>query len=1229
MKIMRTLIVALLFIGGAANAWAQPHAAGYVRPHSEVEANKPTTNVPVATGAFTADWNNLAAWECPEWFRDAKFGIWAHWDPQCEAEDGDWYARSMYGNGNSQWNTFYNYFGHYPSHDWGYKDFCRYWTVANWNPQELIALYASAGAKYFMAMGQHHDNYDCWDSPYQEWNSMNIGPKRDIVGEWAEACREYGLKLGVSMHGAHAWTFFEVGRDYDTGVTKDEGTGTWWEGYDPQELYAQDHDHSQNWSDWGTIHSQWHWGNGVCPPSVPYMQKFQNRVLQCINKYNPDMVYFDDTVLPFYGASTNTNDQYSLNILQHFYNTSAAQHNGEQQVVVCGKILNDTHKQAMLWDVERGTPDRCQDLPWQTCTCIGGWHYSKWDGNHNNYKQADQVVRMLIDIVSKNGNLLLSIPVRGDGSIDNNERNIVNGIKAWMDINKESIHGTRPWKTFGEGPTAESSYGMNEQGFNEGQTYSSADVRYVQKNGKVYATIMHWPSAGDFTFKSFSIAESTYSGQVTQVTLLGYGDVAFSQGLNGLTVTVPSTHPNNIAPVFCITLTEDSRTPYEQFQQMISDAESLVNNPSLQVHPFNTGKVNTAKLEAFQAAIAEAQTLSASASESELAAAREALAAAYREFQANGLNRGGVFSGVLEEDKTTDYFVEATGFTRSAGGTNRFGKPANWTVENFNIPNGGDGTKQGLDKYSGNEALMLGVWNDAGSNTSGDLSNARIYRRVSLPAGRYYFGAAYNAAYQLSEQAYMFVSTQLGNTADIPTQSIAYYNINKCPNTLLVSGLYFQLDEPTQVYIGFQANLLNGSSTQEFRAERVALYAVGEDQDSGAWQEMMALPEDPSQYFYTITDLATGQSLVIGNGNHQGASYKTMWYQDNVDPKTNKGALWTFDTFDSNNNSGANNVNTRYINITNATYPDICMQSYDGNTWNYRTDNNGEGWVDRAYVAPSYLPESGWRLRNYKGGDTQYIGRWDADGNEVAGNKENSAIGNFEIKVILRGEYVAIAEDIEHASAENPIDITYVITNPDGTRKNNFHADYPVGWKLNQDGDIKVEYGTWLPTPGRVGDSYFNIWQGSGNLSDRSMSQQVTGLPNGQYRLTAKTTTNTMAAGAFLFANNDNTPFNTPDGDGNVSVVTNVTNGTLQFGVRLENYQSNDCKFDHFTLEIIGTTKPGDVDANGVTDTTDLQKLVRYLVDSTTVVVNPDVDGDGDISLSDVTALVNLLINRP
>ena len=211
------------------------------------------------------------------------------------------------------------------------------------------------------------------------------------------------------------------------------------------------------------------------------------------------------------------------------------------------------HKKAMMWDVERGAPDRCQEQPWQTCTCIGDWHYERGRYERNNYKPADQVIRMLVDIVSKNGNLLLSIPVRGSGVIDDKERAIVMGITAWMDLNSESIYGTRPWKVYGEGPIFESANPLNAQGFNEGIKYSAADVRYVERHDTLYATIMQWPTQPQFTFKSLAKTSPYYSGKVKRVRLLGHGEIAFKQRSNGLEITLPDKHPNEIAPVVEIT----------------------------------------------------------------------------------------------------------------------------------------------------------------------------------------------------------------------------------------------------------------------------------------------------------------------------------------------------------------------------------------------------------------------------------------------------------------------------------------------------------------------------------------------------------------------------------------------------------------------------------------------------------------------------------------------------
>ena len=204
--------------------------------------------------------------------------------------------------------------------------------------------------------------------------------------------------------------------------------------------------------------------------------------------------------------------------------------------------------------------------------------------------------------------------------------------------------------------------------------------------------------------------------------------------------------------------------------------------------------------------------------------AKDKLVSTYKDFEANGQNKAGLWSGSYEANLTDSVFVEGSSFSRSEGGSARFGKPANWTVENFKISNGSDGTKQGLDKYAGAEALMLGVWNDRDNNESGDLTNARIYRKVRLAKGTYYFGAGFNANYQLSKDAYMFVSKELSDTKDIPATSIAFYNINQVTTDRKVYGLWFNIPEDMDVYVGFQANLKTGSATQEFRAEKVVLY---------------------------------------------------------------------------------------------------------------------------------------------------------------------------------------------------------------------------------------------------------------------------------------------------------------------------------------------------------------------------------------------------------------------
>lgn len=791
----------------------------------------PSDDQPLKGGDFQPSWESLAAWECPDWFKDAKFGIWAHWGPQCEAEDGDWYARFMYYPGSGQYNWHTSHYGN-PA-VFGLKDLCNEWKAENWNPKELIELYKSVGARYFMTLANHHDNFDLWDSPYQEWNSVNIGPKRDIVGEWSAACKEAGLPLGVSVHASHAWSWLEPSQKYDGNLTREDGyklnadgSEKWWKGYDPQELYAQNHPHSSGWENSGTIHSQWDWGNGVCLPDEAYKKKLLNRTLQLVYDYNPDMVYFDDTATPFYGCD----EQWGLDFLSSYYNHSAGLHAGRQQVVVTGKQLVPHIKDAMMWDVERGIPDRMQSEYWQTCTCIGEWHYNQSTYKNNTYKSAPTVVRMLIDAVSKNGNLLLSVPVKGDGTIDDKERAILAGIKAWMDINSESIYGTRTWKTFGEGPLAEADNPMSAQGFNEGQNYSSDDVRFVQKDGVIYATILAWPAGTDYVIKSFSKLADTYSGNVTSVKLLGHGPVEFNHATEGLRVTLPTAHPNEIAPVLAITVDNTSITPAERLAALIEVVESFVAGINGNSSEIDTGRYNTSACRRLDEALRAAKDKEGATSEADIAAVYTELDRAYNELVKNGKNRGGINTDMSQyrADMTIDKLVERSNFKRSEG-TGRFGRPANWTVENFKIPNGSDGIKQGIDRFPGVETLMLGVWNDRAANQEGNLANARIYRKITLPRGIYYFGATYQTTYNISPKAYMFLSDKLSATVDLPSEAKAFYPVTDCKeSTTDFSGLWFAVEEEKEFYIGWQADLREGSDTQEFRVLKVALLQLAD-----------------------------------------------------------------------------------------------------------------------------------------------------------------------------------------------------------------------------------------------------------------------------------------------------------------------------------------------------------------------------------------------------------------
>ena len=524
-------------------------AADYAALTEKSRIARETAKHVIAPGPFQPTWESLEkGYQCPEWFRDAKFGIWAHWSAQCVPEQGDWYARWLYVQGTPDYAWQVSHYGH-PSKV-GFKDIDHAWTAEHWDPEKLMDLYVKAGAHYFMALANHHDNFDCYDSTYQPWNSVNVGPHKDIIGIWAKVAREHGLRFGVSNHSSHAWHWLQVayGHDvegplkdvpYDGFLTQADGKGQWWDGLDPQDLYCgvripmpKQFANAKEAEAWHKKNDG-HWYEDIPPEDNGYSEKWFLRTQELVDKYHPDMLYFDDTELPL--------GQKGLDITAHFYNASTSWY-GSNQAVVEGKKLKPDERSGIVEDYERGMSDEIKSAPWQTDTCIGQWHYRKGI----KYKTVPQVVQMLCDIVSKNGNLMLNIPVRGDGTIDDEEIAFLKGLAAWMDVNKEGIFATRPWKVFGEGPPKPPA-GM----FSEGKlSYSAADIRFTTK-GKdtLYAYFLGWPKDHVLTIRTLRQTGDSKADvldrKIGSVELLGStAKLAWTRDQDGLHVTLPETAPS-------------------------------------------------------------------------------------------------------------------------------------------------------------------------------------------------------------------------------------------------------------------------------------------------------------------------------------------------------------------------------------------------------------------------------------------------------------------------------------------------------------------------------------------------------------------------------------------------------------------------------------------------------------------------------------------------------------
>ena len=506
---------------------------------------------------FKPTWDSLKQYRTPDWFRDAKFGIWAHWTAQCVPEQGDWYARQMYIQGTRQNKFHVERYGH-PS-KFGVMEIDNLWKAERWEPEALMGRYARAGAKYFVSLANHHDNFDCYNSSHHPWNSVRVGPKKDIVGIWAKVAREHGLRFGVSNHSAHAWHWLQpaygydaegamAGVPYDGFTAKAAGKGKWWEGLDPQQLYTGPSMPMPKGISTIVEAQQWHekhdriWTEDPPAGNPRFVETWFLRCRELIDKYQPDLLYFDNTELPL--------GQTGRDIAAHFYNTNIKRH-GRLEAVLNSKGLKPEHGGTMVLDIERGRADRILPEPWQTDTCIGEWHYRRSLYEQHRYKTARQVVQTLADIVSKNGNLLLSIPLRGDGCIDDDESQVLDGLASWMPANGEAIFGSRPFTVFGEGaPDVKGAANFNE---NSGRAYTAQDIRFTTKGDILYAIALGWPEDGKLTIQTLAQGRNDYPKTIGRIELLGgKGPLPFRRQPDGLVITLPETRPNEFAYVFRI-----------------------------------------------------------------------------------------------------------------------------------------------------------------------------------------------------------------------------------------------------------------------------------------------------------------------------------------------------------------------------------------------------------------------------------------------------------------------------------------------------------------------------------------------------------------------------------------------------------------------------------------------------------------------------------------------------
>jgi alpha-L-fucosidase len=474
----------------------------------------------IAEGPFRDDWQSLRAYQAPEWFRDAKFGIFIHWGVYSVAGFGsEWYSRNMYQQGSPDFAHHVATYGQ-QTH-FGYKDLIPKFTAEHFDADTWAKLFHDAGARYVVPVAEHHDGFPMYQSNLTDWCAGKMGPKRDVLGELAKAVRAQGMHLGASSHRAeHDW-FFDGGRHFASDVNDPKYAAF----YGPAQLRQLEGENGDE-----LIHDFTH-------VSHAYTDDWLARTAEIVERYHPDLIYFDWWVgQPDFRSRLER-------FATYYYNHAAAQH----QPVVLFYKLNDMADGSATLDMERGGLGDIRPQPWQTDTSLsnGSWGYIE----HDTYKSPEVVIHQLADVVSKNGNLLMNVGPRPDGTIPEGAAKTLLAVGRWLKVNGDAIYGTRPWRQFGEGPTRFEAGSFHDT---ESKPYTAEDYRFTTKDGALYAIELGWPKDGEAIIHA--LASGVGTREAASVELLGStAPLTFQQKTDGLHIHVPAEPVGQYAYAYRIT----------------------------------------------------------------------------------------------------------------------------------------------------------------------------------------------------------------------------------------------------------------------------------------------------------------------------------------------------------------------------------------------------------------------------------------------------------------------------------------------------------------------------------------------------------------------------------------------------------------------------------------------------------------------------------------------------